>query len=191
MWQLLSVQKLLIWAEAYGTTKRCHQVFWDSGSICRPAGTLHAECRLVSEGANLNRSLDLPKYTNLTITPRSGSVQMVIQYYCSLHLTSIWICLCSTYLPKVTWENDLTECACVTSRAGFSSSSICCLWEEGAKLPTCGLRAVSPLIIIISFSYNGCLIKSDSFVHRRGERGRDKRAPGVFRLRMWNDVVRH
>lgn len=52
----------------------------------------------------------------------------------------------------------------------------------GGVLPTCGLRAVSPVIIIISF--NGRLIKSDSFVHRRGERGRDKRVPGVFRLRM-------
>lgn len=56
--------------------------------------------------------------------------------------------------------------------------------QGGGKLPTCGLRAVILLIIIISFSHNGSLIKSDSFVHRRGERGRDKRVPGVFRLRM-------
>lgn len=52
--------------------------------------------------------------------------------------------------------------------------------EEGRKrrekkLPTCGLRAVSLLIIIISWSYNGGLIGSDSFVQERG----DKRVPGV------------
>lgn len=71
----------------------------------------------------------------------------------------------ANYLPKVTWENDLRVSACVTtqgSRAGYSSPL---LWvrtlreeeeEEGRvkKLPTCGLRAVSRLIIIISFSYN-------------------------------------
>lgn len=32
----------------------------------------------VSKGANPNRSLDLPKETNFIITPRSGSVQMLI-----------------------------------------------------------------------------------------------------------------
>lgn len=48
--------------------------------------------------------------------------------------------------------------------------------KRGKKLPTCGLRAVSLLIIIISWSYNGCLIGSDSFVLSRGS---DKRVPRV------------
>lgn len=43
----------------------------------------------------------------------------------------------------------------------------------GEILPICGLRAVSLVIIIISFNYNSCLIKSDSFVHRSGERERE------------------
>lgn len=90
------------------------------------------------------------------------------------------------YLPKVTWENDLTERLRDKqgSRAGYSSplthrdignlyllsaQSVC----GGGILPTCGLRAVSLLIITISFNYNGCLIKSDSFVQQeRRERGR-------------------
>lgn len=46
LWQLLCVHKLLIWAEAYGTTKCYHQVFWDSGSICRPATLLNSPWRM-------------------------------------------------------------------------------------------------------------------------------------------------
>lgn len=159
----------------------------------------------VSKGAeSLNRSLDLPKQTHFTITPRSGSVQMLMCnweiLFCSPFNLALNLFLQPDYLPKVTWENDLTGSSLRDkqgSRAGNSSpvytrwmwiysTFICCLREreEQQKLPTCGLRAVSPLIIIISFSYNGCLIKSDSFVRRRGGRGRDKRVPGVFRLRM-------